>query len=260
MLLIDSAFKYAYNLCMGTNAVIVIPARFGSTRFPGKILAPILGKPMIWYVYRGALQSTMANEIIVATDSEKIKETVEAFGGKAVLTKGNFPSGTDRVFEAVKDKVYDIVVNLQGDEPLIKGEILDLLIQELINSNADITTPCYAADESEAQNPNRVKIVTDSMGYALYFSRSPIPYYRNNNGSKEYLIHIGIYAYKFHSLKKFVKLPSSELENKEKLEQLRALEYGMKIKVVKTNYRSYSVDIPEDIKVVENLLKNKEAL
>jgi len=243
---------------MRANAIIVIPARYDSTRFPGKILAPILGKPMIWYVYRGALQSTLASEIIVATDSEKIKETVESFGGKAAFTKGNFPSGTDRVFAAVKDKKYDIVVNLQGDEPLIQGEILDLLIKELINSKADITTPCYTADESEAQNPNRVKIVTDSQGYALYFSRSPIPYYRNPSKAREYLIHIGIYAYRYHSLEKFVKLPGSELEDKEKLEQLRALEYGMRIKVVKTTYRSYPVDIPEDLKIVENLLKNKE--
>lgn len=245
---------------MTTNAVIVIPARYASTRFPGKIIAPILGKPMIWYVYRGALQSKLASEIIVATDSEKIKEIVESFGGKAILTKGDFPSGTDRVFAAVKDKKYDIVVNLQGDEPLIQGKVLDLLIENLINSKADIATPCYTADESEAQNPNRVKIVTDSQGYALYFSRSPIPYYRNHSKAKEYLVHIGIYAYRYHSLEKFVKLPESELEKKEKLEQLRALEYGMKIKIVKTAFRSHPVDTPEDLKIVENLLKNKEGV
>lgn len=238
------------------KAVIVIPARIGSTRFPRKVLAPILGKPMIQWVFEGASQSKLATDIVVATDSEEILKTVKGFGGKAIMTPSELPSGTDRVYYAIKDMDYELIVNLQGDEPLIRGDILDSVISELIATNADIVTPYKTSrNTEEIFDENRVKIVSDSNNYALYFSRSVIPFDREKTGQVIYKIHIGIYGFKKESLAKFVKLKNSELEKTEKLEQLRALEYGMKIKLVEVDYDSIPVDVPEDILKVEEKLK-----
>jgi 3-deoxy-manno-octulosonate cytidylyltransferase (CMP-KDO synthetase) len=238
------------------KSIIVIPARIGSTRFPGKVLALILGKPMIQYVYEGASQSKFADKVIVATDSEEVLELVKSFGGDAVLTPSDLPSGTDRVYYATKELDYDIIVNLQGDEPLIKGEILDKIIAELQHTDADIVTPYKISyNEDEIEDENRVKIVADSRGYALYFSRSVIPFNRERIEKIPYKIHIGIYGYKKESLEKFVKAGYSILESTEKLEQLRALEHGFKIKLIEVQYDSIPVDVPGDITRVEEILK-----
>ncbi len=211
---------------------------------------------MIQYVYEGASQSKFADKVIVATDSEEVLELVKSFGGDAVLTPSDLPSGTDRVYYATKELDYDIIVNLQGDEPLIKGEILDKIIAELQHTDADIVTPYKISyNEDEIEDENRVKIVADSRGYALYFSRSVIPFNRERIEKIPYKIHIGIYGYKKESLEKFVKAGYSILESTEKLEQLRALEHGFKIKLIEVQYDSIPVDVPGDITRVEEILK-----
>ncbi len=238
------------------QSIIVIPARIGSTRFPAKVLTPILGKPMIQYVYEGAKESVLAEAVLVATDSIDVVNVVKDFGGEAVLTSPSLPSGTDRVYEAVKDVDVKYIVNLQGDEPLIRGNILDAIFEELFKEEADIVTPCYKTTNiKEAKNPNRVKITTDKKGCALYFSRSSIPYHREPSSKVEFRIHIGIYGFTKRSLSRFVSLPQSELEKTEKLEQLRALENGMSIRVVEVDFRPIPVDVPEDVLKVERVLK-----
>lgn len=197
----------------------------------------------------------MAEKVIVATDSEEVKAIVEKNGGEAVLTPSDLPSGTDRVFEAVKDKDFEYILNLQGDEPLIEGGVLDKVFNALFEGDCDIATPYYiTSNNEEAQNPNRVKIVSNTKNFALYFSRSLIPYPRDDRTSVVYKIHIGVYGYKKESLKKFVKLKESQLEKIEKLEQLRALENNMKIKLVEVNFKPSPIDTFEDVKVVEEKL------
>ncbi|HOK22526.1 MAG TPA: 3-deoxy-manno-octulosonate cytidylyltransferase [Candidatus Hydrothermia bacterium] len=237
------------------RTIIVIPARIGSTRFPGKVLAPILGKPMIHYVYDGARESKIVEKVLVATDSSEVLEVVKGFGGEAILTPSELPSGTDRVYAAVRDLSAKYIVNLQGDEPLIRGTVLDTIFEVLFDTDADIVTPYYKTrDKREINDPNRIKIVSDKRDYALYFSRSPIPFERDANSTIRYKIHTGIYGFKRESLERFVSLPQSELEKTEKLEQLRALENGMKIKLVEVDFKSIPVDVPEDIKKIEKLL------
>jgi len=234
---------------------IVIPARIGSTRFPSKVLAQICEKPMIQWVYEGALSSKLAHKVIVATDSEEVAQLIKKIGGEAILTPSELPTGTDRVFYAVKDTDFQYIINLQGDEPLIRGEVLDVIFQELQKNDADMVTPYrVSTDIQEVQDPNRVKIVSDENNYALYFSRSVIPYNREKIPNLKYKIHIGIYGFTKGSLQKFTSLPKSHLENVEKLEQLRALEHGMKIKLVEVDYESHPVDVPSDIEIIEKIL------
>jgi 3-deoxy-manno-octulosonate cytidylyltransferase (CMP-KDO synthetase) len=239
------------------RAAVIIPARFGSTRFEGKPLALICGKPMIEWVLRGANGSKLASYKLVATDDERILNFVKSIGFDAVMTSSEHRSGSDRVAEAARDLDVDIVVNLQGDEPLIEPELIDRLIEELNFSEADIATPVTRFLSIEELNSlNTAKVVTTRDGYALYFSRAVIPMPRNGQIElSRYLKHIGIYAYRKESLMRFVSLPPSELEVIEKLEQLRALENGMRIKVFKTEYRSISVDVREDIERVESEMK-----
>ncbi len=237
------------------KTAIVIPARVGSTRFPRKVLYPILGKPMILWVYEGAKKSKLSERIIVATDSEEVKELIEKNGGEAVLTPSDLPSGTDRVFEAVKTLDVEYIVNLQGDEPLIEGDVLDKVFTALFEGDCDIATPYYVTqDLEEAKNPNRVKIVSTANNFALYFSRSLIPFPREDQRDVTYKIHIGVYGYRKKSLSKFVALKESQLEKIEKLEQLRALENNMKIKLVEVNFKPSPIDTFEDVKVVEEKL------
>lgn len=237
------------------RVVIVIPARYGSKRFPGKPLAKILSKPMIEWVIEGVKSSKYKDEIILATDDIRIREIGDGLGVRVALVKKDVPSGTDRVYEAIKDESWDIIVNVQGDEPLIKGEIVDTLVEELLkDERADLTT--LAVFDRDPGNENKVKVVTDKHNYALYFSRSPIPYFFETNPC--YLIHKGVYVYKFDALKKFVKSPPSELEKIERLEQLRALEIGLKIKVVPfKDLILHPVDVPEDILIVEEFIKRE---
>ncbi|MCS7229184.1 MAG: 3-deoxy-manno-octulosonate cytidylyltransferase [Candidatus Kryptonium sp.] len=244
----------------------VIPARYASTRFPGKPLANILGKPMIMWVYENAMSSKLMNEVFVATDDERIFNTVKNFGGNVIMTPSELPTGTDRIAFAVRDLEADIVVNIQGDEPLITGEMIDLAIEPLLNENQiDISTLAVRINDVDTLfNPNVVKVVFDKNNLALYFSRSPIPFCRDAKTKDEWLKsgvhykHIGIYVYRKNSLLKFVDLKKSNLEEVEQLEQLRAIENGMKIKIVLTDKDTIGVDTPDDLEKVVNILKQSE--
>ncbi len=238
--------------------VVVIPARYGSTRFEGKPLAKILGKPLIQWVYEGVKESKKADKIIIATDSERIAECVQSFGAEAVMTPKECPSGTDRVAKALKilNIKAEFVVNVQGDEPLIKGQHVDLVFSYLREEpQCIISLKKEITNEEEYINPNVVKVVCDKKGYALYFSRAPIPYFRKKI-SKAFK-HIGVYGYHWDILFKFVNLTPTELELTEGLEQLRAMENGIKIKLIETEYEGIGVDTPEDIEIVEKLLGEK---
>ena len=239
------------------NIVCVIPARYSSTRLPGKPLADIAGKPMIQRVYERAILAKRPQQVIVATDHSLVYETVESFGGKAVLTSPNHPTGTDRLAEvAEKFPDVDLIINVQGDEPMIQPEVIDQLAGAFDNNpDLHMATLMTQIDKSEYQIPSVVKVVTDLQGYALYFSRSLIPFPRVENGLPVYK-HIGIYAYRRDFLLKYAKLTPTPLEKTESLEQLRALEHGYKIKVIKTDFQSIGVDTMEDLEKVNLLLKN----
>lgn len=237
------------------KVISVIPARYGSTRFPAKPLANICGKPMIQHVYERVKKSKQINEVIVATDHGEIYKKVESFKGKAILTSVSHESGSDRVAEAAERIDGDIFVNVQGDEPLIQPELITILVKESKkHPNSIITAKTMIMDQHNIDNPNIVKVVTDLENNALFFSRSPIPYNREGTELK-YFKHLGIYCYPVHLLKEFVKLPKSTYEKHEMLEQLRLLENGINIKVIETSYDSVGVDTIEDIEMVEKILR-----
>jgi len=248
----------------------IIPARYGSTRFEGKPLVDILGKPMIQHVYEGVCQSKLIDDVIVATDDERILEAVQNFGGQAVMTSPDHLTGSDRVAEVAHKIRSDIIVNVQGDEPLIKGAIIDKAIRPLLtNQSISISTLMAAINEvRDWLNPHVVKVVVDQKNFALYFSRSPIPFPRDLHierlesrpfGTKKPLPkrifkHIGVYVYPRSFLLRFTKMKPTPLEKLEKLEQLRALENQCPIKVTAVQYEPLCVDVPEDVqKVVEYL-------
>ncbi|HDN84551.1 3-deoxy-manno-octulosonate cytidylyltransferase [Candidatus Aerophobetes bacterium] len=228
----------------------VIPARYGSTRLEGKPLADIMGKPMIQYVYENAAKSSILDELIVATDNIRIKEAVEKFGGKAMLTSPSHPTGTDRVAEVAKNFDPQVVVNIQGDEPFINPGMIDEVVEPLLeDKEIPMGTLMHEITEKEDfNNPNVVKVVTDKLGFALYFSRSLIPYPRKTEKHRVFE-HIGIYSFQKEFLLKFTRLEPTPLEQTESLEQLRVLESGYRIKVVLTRYKyvALSVDTPEDL-------------
>lgn len=231
----------------------VIPSRYGSKRFPGKPLARILGTPMIEWVIKAALESKSLSEIILATDNEEIAGVGSKLGIKTVLTPSNIPTGTDRVWEVVKNIKPEMVLNIQGDEPLVSGDLIDRVVNTLISDKrADICTPVYL-ETNLGYDTNRVKVVVNLEDYALYFSRETIPYFSRNQ-ERKYLIHIGVYAYRFNALERFVSTPPTYLEMAENLEQLRALQIGMKIRIVYHNRQVIPVDTPKDIKTVEHIL------
>ncbi len=233
----------------------VIPARYESSRFPGKPLADIAGKTMIHRVYERVSGLDCFEQVIVATDDERIYSEVESFGGKVVMT-GECSCGTERVYEAVKDIDADIVINIQGDEPLIKQEmIMDLVFAFEDESVQMATLKKRIVSQREVEAPNVVKVITDCNDDAIYFSRYTVPYNRDNQ-LVDYYKHIGIYGYTKTFLAKYVSLPESFLEKTEKLEQLRAIENGYKIRVKETKYESIGVDLPEHIQLVEEQLKN----
>ena len=243
----------------------IIPARWGATRFEGKILANLLGKPVIQHVWENARKAKTLDELIVACDDERIIKAVESFGGKAIYTSPNQPSGTDRLAEVVNPLDVDIAVNIQGDEPLVKSIMIDNLVLALKDEKmAQMATMIKKIDdESELTNSNVVKVVIDKNGYALYFSRYSIPYNRTGESDETkrptYYKHIGLYAFTKDFLFTFRNLPKSSLENAEKLEQLRVLEYGYKIKTVETKFDTVGIDRPEDLKRAEDaLLKERE--
>ena len=246
----------------------VIPARYGSTRFEGKPLADILGKPMIQHVYEGVRQSKLIEEVIVATDDQRILDTVKSFGGKAIMTSPTHFTGTDRVAEAAQKLKSDIIVNVQGDEPLIIGSIIDKAIRPLLlDDTLHMSTLMTRIEEvRDWLNPHIVKVVVDQKNFALYFSRSPIPFPRDLNigrleshpfGTSRPLPqrvfkHIGVYVFRRKFLLNFSKMKPTPLEKLEKLEQLRALENGYRIKVTPVNYEPICVDTPGDLQKIVN--------
>lgn len=247
------------------KSICVIPARYASTRFQGKPLALIAGKPMIQRVYERAKAAELIDRVIVATDNEKIRAVVESFGGQAVMTDPSLPSGTDRVAAVINNEDVDVVVNLQGDEPLIPSGLLSSLVKVFDNSEIRMATPVKRIKTIEdLTDPNLVRVALDVNHYAMYFTRSVIPYLRDVNEREEwfkkfkYFKHIGIYAYRKSFLQQITRLPESSLEKAERLEQLRVLENGFKIYTVETDYESMSVDTPDDLrKINESLTNNK---
>lgn len=240
----------------------IIPARYSSSRFPGKPLAILGGKPVIEHVYRQV--SSVLEDVFVATDDQRIYDAVEAFGGKAIMTRSDHKSGTDRICEAL-EKVggsFDVVINIQGDEPFIQKSQLETVMQCFDDPRTQIATLGKPFESMEAvENPNSPKIVLDNDGYALYFSRSVIPFVRGKEHEEwlshfPYLKHIGLYAYRTEVLREVSKLPQSTLELAESLEQLRWLQNGYKIKVGLTDVETIGIDTPEDLQRAEEKLAN----
>jgi 3-deoxy-manno-octulosonate cytidylyltransferase (CMP-KDO synthetase) len=241
----------------------IVPARYASTRFPGKALAPIAGKPLIQHVVERCQKAKSLGEVIVATDDSRIANLVKKFC-RVEMTRPEHPSGTDRIAEAAARCTCDAVVNIQGDEPLIDPAVIDAVAGALAqNEMATAATP--VKNPAEYDNPNVVKVVVNAAGRALYFSRRTIPYLREAaSGSVSeqlaafpFLKHLGIYGYRRETLLRLVKFPVSPLENAEKLEQLRALENGIPVAVVKVEYDSVGVDVPEDVAKVEKFLSHR---
>jgi 3-deoxy-manno-octulosonate cytidylyltransferase (CMP-KDO synthetase) len=238
------------------QTVVVIPARYGSTRLPGKPLAPIDGRPMIEHVYQRAKSAKHISRVIVATDDLRIARAVLSFGGEVKLTRRDHPTGTDRLAEVAAKLSCDVVVNVQGDEPLIDPRAIDEAVAPFADPGVLITTLCRRiTDANELNNPNVVKVAIDRGGFALYFSRAPIPYVRDPRGGWPPMFrHVGLYAYRRSALMVIAALEPTPLERAEALEQLRALEHGIRIKVVDTAYDSIGVDTPEDLEHVRRLL------
>lgn len=237
----------------------VIPARYGSTRFPGKPLVPLKGRPLIQWTIEGAKKSHLLSDLIVATDDERIKAAAEAVGVQVAMTDSDLPTGSDRIHAAIKNLNCDVVVNIQGDEPLVTGALIDSLAQVFVDDpSLDMATLAHPIGEEELQSPNSVKVVLNHRDEALYFSRYAIPYSRvkaTEMGTYEgCLKHIGMYAYSKNFLKKFCEAPPALIEKAESLEQLRALYLGAKIKVIRVKEASLGVDTPEDLVRLEKLL------
>ena len=253
------------------NIIAVIPARYGSTRFPGKSLALIQDKPMIQWVYERTKRSKLVDRVLVATDDDRIMRAVVAFGGEAVMTSPGHPTGTDRIAEVAQGLDCGIIVNVQGDEPLIEPAMIDEAIGPLVrDASISMGTVCkQIGSAEEAFDPNVVKVVLDEQGFALLFSRAPIPWDRDAWAGKRSLDelpltttmykHIGLYVYRREFLLRYARLPQTRLENVEKLEQLRALGHGYRIRAVITGYESFGVDIPGDLsKILKRLQERRD--
>lgn len=240
------------------RTVGVIPARYDSTRLPGKLLSNIGGRPLIRYTYESAAKSKLIDELIVAADDERIIKAVEKFGGNAVMTAPDHASGSERIAELIEKMDCDIVVNIQGDEPTISAESIDQVAEMLANDpRADIGTLAFEEEaRDDLDNTNVVKVVLDKNGYALYFSRAMIPHTKTGapHQAATYYHHVGIYSYRREVLLKLSRLPQSPLEKAEELEQLKALENGYRIKVGITRYRTVDVNTYEDLKRIREIL------
>lgn len=238
----------------------IIPARYASTRFEGKVLADILGKPMLQHVWERAKQARALDDLIIACDDERIASAAKAFGAKFVMTSKSHASGSDRLCEAINPLDVRVVVNIQADEPLIHPTMIDNVARALLeNSSFPVATVMKAIDDEALLNdPNTVKVVIDKNNFAVYFSRAAIPYHAKNSGLSVpiYFKHIGLYGYTKDFLFIYKNLPVSYLERVECLEQLRILEDGFKIKVIETKYDTIGVDTPEDLERVKEFLKN----
>jgi 3-deoxy-manno-octulosonate cytidylyltransferase (CMP-KDO synthetase) len=253
------------------NIIAIIPARYASTRFPGKALTLIRDKPMIQWVYERTKRSQLVTRVVVATDDERIRMAVSAFGGEAIMTSADHPTGTDRIAEVARTLKCDIVVNVQGDEPLVHPDMIDEAIMPLVRDpSIPMGTVCRKIENrNEAFDPNVVKVVFDEKGFALYFSRAPLPWDRDNWAGKDTFSdltlsgpmykHIGLYVYRRDFLLNYAKMPQTPLEAAEKLEQLRALESGHRIKTVVTEHESFGVDIPGDLgKILQRLEERRD--
>ena len=237
--------------------IAVIPARYEASRFPGKLMQFLGPKTVIATTYENIVETGLFSEVFVATDSELIFDEIKQLGGKAVMT-GTHETGSDRIAEAVRGIDCDIVVNVQGDEPFLKAEPLKQLISvfagDVDHKISLASLKIRMNDQEEIQNPNNVKVITDNEGFALYFSRAVIPYPRETNLQTEYFRHIGVYAFRKHALVQFSELPVSPLESVEKIECLRYLEYGMKIKMIETDFVGVGIDVPEDLEKARKIL------
>ena len=247
---------------MKKNKIIaVIPARYQASRFPAKLMQMLGGKTVIITTYQNVVETGLFDEVFVATDSEIIFDEIIKNGGKAVMT-GQHETGSDRIAEAVKDIDCDIVVNVQGDEPFLKTEPLRQLIEVFDNDgNEEISLASLKiklTEQEDIESPNNVKVITDKEGFALYFSRSVIPYPRNKEGV-EYFKHIGVYAFRKNALLKFAQLEMKPLEIAEKIECLRYLEYGMKIKMIETDFVGVGIDVPEDLEKARLILEKEKS-
>ena len=247
------------------KAIVVIPARYGSTRLPAKALAEIEGKPLVQHAYDRACLSRLASDCLVATDDERIKQACEQHGTKVMMTSPDHNSGTDRMAEVAQKIDADIYVNVQGDEPLVDPEVIDLLIKMMFDDPGIKmgTLKAPIASYEDFVDPNMVKVVCDEDGFALYFSRAPVPFstpeqFEDNEKGQKAFKHIGIYSFRRDFLLQFSEMPISFLEKTEKLEQLRALEAGVRIKVLTTDYESIGVDTQADLDRVRALLARRK--
>jgi len=243
------------------DVIAVIPARYQSTRFPGKMVAPLGGKPLVQHTYERALQAKRVGDVCVATDDDRVVEALAPYGTQVVMTRDDHPSGTDRIAEVAERSQAQIVVNVQGDEPLIDPNTIDEVVDALIADSESVMATAARAlvDPTAINDPNVVKVVMGPSGRALYFSRSPIPYERDAASGPEagvrYWHHIGLYAYRRDFLLEYAQMPPSPLEKIEMLEQLRALENGYAIQVVETQYESIGVDTPDDLEEVRTIIE-----
>ncbi len=239
----------------------MIPARLEASRFPGKLLKDLAGKPVIVRTYEAALNSNLFDDVYIVTDAEAIFNSIEAVGGKVIMSKKEHECGSDRIAEAVENIEADIVVNVQGDEPFINEKALKKLLDVFANDSqqkidlASLKTPLTSIEA--IQNPNNVKVITDLADFALYFSRSPIPYHRDQNLKVRYFKHVGIYAFRKQALIDFYHTPMSPLEAAEKIECIRHLENGKTIKMVETDQVSIGIDTPEDLEEARIIFKQK---
>lgn len=249
------------------STVAIIPARYGSTRFPGKALADLGGKPMIQHVYERTLQASLISRAIVATDDQRIADVIHQIGGEAIMTSATHETGTDRLAEVARDLQADVIVNVQGDEPLIDPAMIDQAIEPFLKNN-DLkmgTLKTRIKCLHDFLSPNVVKVVTDTAGFALYFSRSPLPFFRDKwqdlkddafaAGRMLCYKHVGLYVYQRDFLLEYASMPQTFLELSEKLEQLRALENGVRIRVVETDFESLGVDTPDDLNKARERMK-----
>lgn len=239
--------------------IAVIPARYASTRFPAKLMQDLGGKTVILRTYEAAIATQLFDDVFVVTDSDLIFENIVSNGGKALMSKKEHESGSDRIAEAVEFMDVDIVINVQGDEPFINATPLKQIIEAFkqdSDKKIDLASLMFEIkEEEEITNPNNVKVIVDQQGFALYFSRSIIPYPREKNVGVRYMKHVGIYAFRKEALMDFYRLPMLSLEASEKLEQLRYLEYGKRIKMIETTHGSIGIDTLEDLEKARQLLK-----
>ena len=238
----------------GNSIIAMIPARYAATRFPGKLMQLLGNKTVIRHTYDNTVTTGLFDDVIVVTDSDIIYNEIISHGGKALMSKKEHNSGSDRIAEAIGNMDVDVIVNVQGDEPFLEKDPLDKLVRIFNDPSVKVASLMRKISADEAENPNNVKVVVDKNDYALFFSRSIIPYPGNSETKTQFFLHIGVYAYRKQALLAFTKWPHSVLEQSEKLEQLRYLENGIKIKMVETEYNNIAIDTPEDLEKAIHIL------